>query len=134
MWRILIAVVAIAAVLPGSIAQADDDDETLSAHVDSTATIVTHVVTNTSTNFVFEVANCPEGQPITITWDAAQPDKGDTSQGEGFYFSGPHQTQQLVLTIIGASSPGYQWVGSGTVACGLTVIPVSGNGSTNIVS
>ena len=125
-----IVLALVAAVVPA--AGAEETPPTANVH--SNATIVMQVSTNTFTNFEFSVTACPEGQPITITWEATQPDKGDTSAGEATYFSGPDNTQRFIVTTVGAFSPGYRWVGTGTVTCGPVVIPVTGSGTTKVVS
>ncbi|MBA2361007.1 MAG: hypothetical protein H0V79_08780 [Actinobacteria bacterium] len=122
--------IAVLGVVSPSVAEAS----TPTANVVSNATLVMYVVSGAFTNFEFHVSDCPEGEPITITWEAEQPDRADISAGEGFYFSGPDATQRFVLTTVGAFSPGYRWVGSGTVTRGPVVIPVTGSGSTKIVS
>ncbi len=128
--RLALLLIAASAVFAPSAAATGEP----TAEVVSNATIVMHVVTGTFTNFEFVIRNCPEGSMITITWEAEQPERADISGGEAVYFSGPDATQRFILTTIGAFSPGYRWVGSGVVTCGPFVIPVTGAGTTKIVS
>lgn len=128
--RVAATLVVLAAALAPAASAAGDP----TAEVVSNATMVMYTASGAFTNFEFVIRNCPEGSPITITWEAEQPERVDVTTGEALYFSGPDATQHFVLTTFGAFSPGYRWVGSGIVTCGAAVIPVAGSGATKIVS
>ena len=105
-----------------------------SANVESIAT-VTNAITVV---FEFDLYNCPAGSEIVIPeWTAKQPSRPDSGAtgAQPYGLSNGDNVQHLVLET-GASSflPGEQWVGSGSIACGPTVIPVAGAGQTKSVN
>ena len=106
-----------------------------SANVESIATVTNQV----TVVFEFDLYNCPAGSEIVVVeWTAHQPSRIDSDAGSGaqsYGLSNGASVQHLVLQA-GASSflPGEQWVGSGSIACGLTIIPVTGAGQTKSVN
>jgi len=101
-----------------------------SADVENIATVV---LTNV-TNFEFNLYDCPFGEDMTVVaWDAQQPARpGNDAAAALVPFgtsSGAH-TQHLTLSAGSNFVAGERWEGSGTVACGLVLIPVSGSGTT----
>lgn len=106
-----------------------------SASVESVAVVVFNFGTTATTNFNFDVLGCPEGEVISITWEAEQAEPDTSTSGEGlFIFSTGDPVQHFVVSTIGSFRPGYLWTGSGVVTCGATPIPVSGGGPTKSVS
>jgi hypothetical protein len=66
-----------------------------------------------------------------VEWEAEQPEPSTTVVGTWLIpFSTGDRVQHLTLSAEGQFRPGYQWQGSGTVTCGVAVIPVSGSGTT----
>jgi hypothetical protein len=101
------------------------------AKVNDTAIVVTNFGTTATTNFEFDVYNCPAGQPIDIVWSAEQPRPGTSTSGDGnFLFSTGDPIQHFVVSTIGGFRPGYTWVGSGVVNCGALTAAVQGSGPT----
>jgi hypothetical protein len=106
-----------------------------SANVESIATVTNQI----TVVFEFDLYNCPAGSEIIVDdWTAnepSRPDSGAISGLQDYGLSNGASVQRLVLQT-GASSflPGEQWVGSGTISCGTTVIPVSGAGQTKSVN
>ena len=100
-----------------------------SANVDSVA-----VVTSANTVvFDFDLYNCPAGEPITVDWTANEPSRPDSGAagGGGYGLSNGVNVQHLTVSAsAGGFLAGERWVGSGTVFCGATVIPVTGSGQT----
>ena len=102
-----------------------------SANVESIATVTNQI----TVVFEFDLYSCPAGSEIAVVdWTANQPsrpDSGAVSGFQGYGLSNGDPVQHLVLQT-GASSffPGNQWVGSGSIACGATIIPVAGAGQT----
>ena len=101
----------------------------------SVENIATVIIGNTATDFEFNVYDCPAGAEMAvIEWEAEQPARppgngvavGTVPFGE----STGEQTQHLTLTAFGGFVAGERWVGSGTVACGDVLIPVTGSGTT----
>ena len=103
----------------------------VSADVDSIATVTgSHTVV-----FDFDLYNCPVGEPIVIVdWEASQPDRpesGAAAAGAPYGASNGDAVQHLTLDIDSSSFlAGERWVGSGHIACGELVLPVSGSGQT----
>jgi hypothetical protein len=100
--------------------------------------IATVVIGNIATNFEFVVRNCPAGEEMAVVaWDAEQPARapgnGVSSGTQPYGPSTGEQVQYLTLTAGGNFPAGEQWVGSGFVACGATVVPVQGSGQTKSV-
>jgi hypothetical protein len=97
--------------------------------------IATVVIGNTATDFEFNVYDCPAGAEMAVLeWDAEQPARppgnGVSVGTVPFGESTGEQTQHLTLTAFGGFVAGERWVGSGIVACGDVLIPVSGSGTT----
>ena len=96
--------------------------------------IATVLIGNVATNFEFNLYDCPAGAEMAvIQWDAQQPSRpgsGVTLGTQPFGQSTGAQTQHLTLTAGGDFVAGERWVGSGIVACGAVLIPVSGSGTT----
>ena len=102
-----------------------------SASVDSIATVV---VNANVVNFDFDLYNCPAGSEIVVVdWNATEPDRSDSAAtGTSPYgISNGDPVQHLTLSA-GASGflAGERWVGSGLIACGTAIVPVSGSGTT----
>ena len=99
------------------------------ATVDSTAT-----VTGANTVvFDFDLFNCPAGQPmVLVSWSATEPDRPEAiamTGGEQYGLSTGERDQHLTaLADAAAFLADTTWVGSGSVACGDVVVPVSGSG------
>jgi hypothetical protein len=106
-----------------------------SANVESIATVSNQI----TVVFEFDLYNCPAGSEIIIDeWTANEPSRPDSGAVSGlsdYGLSNGDRVQHLVLQT-GASSflPGEQWVGSGTISCGATIIPVAGAGQTKSVN
>jgi len=102
-----------------------------SASVENIATVL---IGNVATNFEFNVYDCPAGAEMAVVeWDAQQPSRPNSGVSIGtqpFGESTGAQTQHLTLTAGGDFVAGERWVGSGIVACGPVLIPVSGSGTT----
>src|SRR4051794_10447440 len=101
-----------------------------SANVENIATVVTANVTN----FEFNLYNCPAGDEIVIVdWLAEQPARpGNQAEAalQPYSLSTGEQVQHLTLSAASDFIAGERWEGSGTVACGAVLIPVSGSGQT----
>jgi len=100
------------------------------ADVENIATVVLSNVTN----FEFNLYDCPAGmEMIVVEWSAEQPSRpGNGAEIAGLSF-GPStgaNTQHLTASAGSNMIAGERWVGSGIVACGATLIPVSGSGQT----
>ena len=102
-----------------------------SASVENIATVL---IGNVATNFEFNLYDCPAGADMAVVeWDAQQPSRPGSGVSLGtqpFGQSTGAQTQHLTLTAGGDFVAGERWVGSGIVACGDVLIPVSGSGTT----
>ena len=129
----LTTVVAAAAVIAALAATSSANGSTApSANVENIATVI---IGNVATDFEFNVYECPAGdEMVVVEWEAEQPARGP---GEGvsvaftsFVESTGSKTQHLTLTAGGNFIPGERWVGSGLVACGAVLIPVTGSGTT----
>jgi hypothetical protein len=129
----LTTVVAAAAVIAAlAAASAASSSTAPSATVENIATVI---IGNVATDFEFNVYGCPAGDEMfVVEWEAEQPARGP---GEGvsvgtqsFEESTGAQTQHLTVTAGGNFIVGERWVGSGIVACGAVLIPVSGSGTT----
>src|SRR5436190_12109502 len=96
--------------------------------------IATVLIGNVATNFEFNLYDCPAGADMAVVeWDAQQPSRPGSGVSLGtqpFGQSTGAQTQHLTLTAGGDFVAGERWVGSGIVACGDVLIPVSGSGTT----
>jgi hypothetical protein len=132
MKRLFLGVIVALTVLCASAgAKASADPGTVSAQVDSIATVISAV----NVDFDFDLYNCPAGLEIVIVeWEANQPsrpDSGAASAGQSYGLSNGSSVQHLTL-FAGSSSflAGERWVGSGLVACGPFMIPVQGSGMT----
>ena len=102
-----------------------------SADVEPIAVVVLNVGTTSTTNFNFNVYNCPAGAVINITWDAEQVEAGTAATGDAlFILSTGDPVQHVVLSAVGNLRPGFMWTGSGVVTCGPVPIPVTGGGQT----
>ncbi len=101
-----------------------------SATVGNIATVVTANVTN----FEFNLYDCPAGDEIVIVdWLAEQPARpGNQAEAalQPYSLSTGEQVQHLTLSAASDFIAGERWEGSGTVACGTVLIPVSGSGQT----
>ena len=101
-----------------------------SADVENIATVV---LTNV-TNFEFNLYDCPAGDEIVIVdWLAEQPARpGNQAEAalQPYSLSTGEQVQHLTLSAASDFIAGERWEGSGTVACGAVLIPVSGSGTT----
>ncbi len=108
---------------------------TPNANVESTAI----VSSATSVVFEFDLHDCPAGAEIAVVdWTANEPSRPDSGAAGGlqpYGLSNGDQVQRLVLEVASSSFlPGEKWVGSGTIVCGATVIPVAGAGQTRSLS
>ncbi len=101
-----------------------------SADVENIATVV---LTNV-TNFEFNLYDCPAGEDMAVVdWTAEQPARpgnGAAAVLTPFGTSSGAHTQHLTLSAGSNFVAGERWEGSGTVACGAVLIPVSGSGTT----
>lgn len=133
MKRTLVAIIAAAVALPTAAAATGGAGP--SARVENVAVVVVNVGTTATTNFEFDVSNCPAGEPINIVWQAEQPKPGTSTGGEGsFLFSTGDAVQHFVVSTFGGFRPGYTWIGSGVVTCGAVTIPIAGTGTTKSVN
>jgi hypothetical protein len=129
----LFSLVAFALMVLGSGAAVAGN--TPSANVESIATVTSQI----TVVFEFDLYNCPAGSEIIVDdWMANEPSRPDSGAASGlqdYGLSNGNPIQHLVLEA-GASSflPGEQWVGSGSILCGTTPIPVSGAGQTKSVN
>jgi hypothetical protein len=124
--------VAIAAAAVIALAGASSARSTTapSASVENIATVI---IGGVATDFEFNLYDCPAGMDMAVVaWYAQQPNNGNTvsSGPQPFGTSTGANTQHLTLTAGGNFVAGERWVGSGFVSCGLTLIPVSGSGTT----
>jgi hypothetical protein len=126
----LTSVAALAAVLALAGASSSASSPGPTASVENIATVMGAIVTN----FEFRLYNCPAGAEMAVVeWEADQPARSGNGVSSGTQPFGPstgEQVQYLTLTTGGSFISGEQWVGSGTVACGAVLIPVSGSGQT----
>ena len=125
-------VAALAAICTGlATATGAGGSTTPSANVENIATVL---IGNVATNFEFNLYDCPAGADMAVVeWDAQQPSRPGSGVSLGtqpFGQSTGAQTQHLTLTAGGDFVAGERWVGSGIVACGAVLIPVSGSGTT----
>jgi hypothetical protein len=125
----VVAIAAVVAMLTG--ASAGKSSTAPSASVENIATVIIGFVT---TNFEFRLYNCPAGEEMTVVdWQAEQPARPGNGAEAALAPFGPstgEQVQYLTLTAGSNFIAGERWVGSGTVACGAVLIPVSGSGQT----
>jgi hypothetical protein len=124
------ALAAICATL--AVAPSADSSTAPSATVENIATVL---IGGVATDFEFNLYNCPAGAEMAVVqWDAEQPARppgnGVSVGTQPFGESTGEQTQHLTLTAFGGFVAGERWVGSGTIACGDVLIPVSGSGTT----
>src|SRR3954454_7505866 len=124
------ALAAICAAL--TLAPAAGTSTSPSANVENIATVVIGFV---ATDFEFNVYASPAGAEMAVVeWEAEQPARGPgegvSSGTQPFGESTGAQTQHLSLFAGGNFIAGERWVGSGIVACGGVLIPVSGSGVT----
>jgi hypothetical protein len=123
--------VAIAAAAAVALAGASSAESTTapSATVENIATVI---IGGVATDFEFNLYGCPAGLDMAVVaWDAQQSNGNTISTGtQPFGVSTGENVQHLTLTAGGNFVAGERWVGSGMVACGATMIPVSGNGTT----
>jgi hypothetical protein len=107
---------------------------TPTADVENVATVVLTEVTN----FEFNLYDCPAGEAIAaVDWTAEQPDRpgnGAAAVLTPFGTSSGAHTQHLTLSAGSNFLAGERWEGSGTIACGTVLIPVSGSGTTKSVN
>jgi hypothetical protein len=127
----LTIVVAAAVVIAALAAASSASSSTApSATVENIATVVTANVTD----FEFNLYDCPAGDEIVLVdWLAEQPARpGNQAEGGGqpYGLSTGEQVQHLSLSAASDFIAGERWTGSGTVACGAVLIPVSGSGTT----
>ena len=106
---------------------------TPTANVENIATVI---IGGVATDFEFNLYNCPAGEPMAVVeWEAEQPNGNTVSSGtQPFGTSSGANAQHLTLTAGGSFLAGERWVGSGIVACGAVMIPVSGSGTTKSVN
>src|SRR4029079_3712915 len=129
----LTTVVAAAAVIAALAAASSAHSSTgPSASVENIATVI---IGNVATDFEFNVYDCPAGdEMVVVEWEAEQPARAPGEGGSGgslsFGESTGAQTQHLTVTAGGNFIAGERWVGTGLVACGGVLIPVSGSGTT----
>ena len=124
------ALIMISAVLTGT--STAKSSPAPAATVENIATVI---IGNTATDFEFNLYDCPAGAEMAVVeWDAEQPARaagnGVSVGTQPFGESTGEQTQHLTLTAFGGFVAGERWVGSGIVACGDVLIPVSGSGTT----
>ena len=123
--------VAIATAVMVALASASPAGSTTapSASVENIATVI---IGGVATDFEFDLYACPAGEPMAVVeWNAQQPNGNSVSSGtQAFGDSTGENVQHLTLTAGGNFNAGERWVGSGIVACGATLIPVSGSGTT----
>jgi hypothetical protein len=104
------------------------------ANVENIATVV---LTNV-TNFEFNLYDCPAGEEMAVVaWTATQPARPGNDAMAGltpFGTSSGAHTQHLTLSAGSNFLAGERWEGSGIVACGAVMIPVSGSGTTKSVN
>jgi hypothetical protein len=127
-----LTIVAIAAVAVVAIAGASSAGSTTAPTAD-VENIATVIIGGVAVDFEFNLYNCPAGEPMAVVeWEAQQPANGNvvTSGTQPFGLSTGENAQHLTLTASGSFLAGERWVGSGTVACGDVLIPVSGSGTT----
>lgn len=127
----LTTVAAVAAVVVALAGASSAGSSTApSATVENIATVVTANVTN----FEFNLYGCPAGDEIVIVyWLAEQPARpGNLAEAalQPYSLSTGEQVQHLTLSAASDFIAGERWEGSGTVACGAVLIPVSGGGTT----
>ena len=133
MKRILFTLIAAALALAAAAAATGAGEP--SARVENVAVVVLNVGTTATTNFDFDVSNCPAGELVNIVWQAEQPEPGTSTDGEGtFAFSTGASVQHFVVSTVGGFRPGYAWTGSGAVTCGAVVISIVGSGTTKSVN
>ena len=131
MKRVLFASLLLAALLPAGAVGRGSAAVAPSADVEAIAVVVLNVGTTSTTNFNFNVYNCPSGNVISITWDAEQVEPGTAATGDGLFITSTgDQVQHFVVSAVGSLRPGYMWTGSGVVTCGAVPIAVAGSGQT----
>jgi hypothetical protein len=124
--------VAIAAAALVALAGAPSAGSTTAPNA-SVENIATVIIGGVATDFEFNLYDCPAGEPMAVVeWEAQQPATGNVvaSGTQPFGLSTGENVQHLTLLAGGSFLAGERWVGSGTVACGLALIPVSGSGTT----
>lgn len=131
MKRVFLVVLAVAA--SAALSATASGASAPSATVDPNATVTSDV----TVVFDFDLYDCPATNLITVEWTANEPSRPDSGAvGGGSYgLSNGDKVQHLTVSA-GSSSflAGDRWVGSGTVTCGPTVIPVTGSGTTKSVN
>ena len=132
MKRILFTLIAAALALAAAAAATGAGEP--SARVENVAVVVLNVGTTATTNFDFDVSNCPAGELVNIVWQAEQPEPGTSTGGEGTFAFSTAGVQHFVVSTVGGFRPGYAWTGSGVVTCGAVVIPIAGTGTTKSVN
>jgi hypothetical protein len=124
------AVAAVVLALAGASSSSAGSSTGPTASVENIATVMGAIVTN----FEFRLYDCPAGEEMAVVeWEAEQPARSGIPVSSGTQPFGPstgEQVQYLTLTAGGSFIAGEQWVGSGIVACGAVLIPVSGSGQT----
>ena len=99
------------------------------ARVENIATVLIGFI---AADFEFDLYNCPAGADmVVVDWQAKQVNQpGNTAEAAlaPFGVSTGEQVQHLTLTASSNILAGESWVGSGTIACGAVLIPVSGSG------
>jgi hypothetical protein len=105
----------------------------------SVENVATVIIGNTASDFEFNLYDCHAGAEMAVVeWEAEQPARppgnGVSVGTVPFGESTGEQTQHLTLTAFGGFVAGERWVGSGVVACGDVLIPVSGSGTTKSVN
>jgi len=135
MKRVILTSLLLAAIVPVGAAARGSAATTPSANVEAIAVVVLNVGTTSTTNFNFNVYNCPAGAIISIDWNAEQVEPGTAALGDGLFISSTgDQVQHFVVSAVGSLRPGYMWRGSGVVTCGAVPIPVTGSGQTKSTS
>ena len=124
---LLVALIALAA--SAGAGASSNSSSTVSAQVDSIATVTSAV----NVVFDFDLYNCPAGEPIAIVeWIAnepSRPDSGASSILDEYGLSNGDPIQHLTLSANSSSFlAGERWVGSGSVQCGAVTVPVAGSG------
>jgi hypothetical protein len=132
MQRILFTLITAAVALAAAVAATAAGPP--SARVETVAVVVLNVGTTATTNFNFDVSDCPAGELVNIVWEAEQPEPGTSTGGEGTFAFSTGGLQHFVVSTVGGFRPGYVWAGSGVVICGAVVIPISGTGVTKSVN
>lgn len=133
----LIVLVAVTVLLAASANAAASG--TTSGGIYATVDSIATVTGATSVVFDFDLFNCPAGQQmVVVNWSATEPESSESMATIDGVPYGPstgenvqHLTAQAGSTAFFA---GETWVGSGSIACGGVVVPVSGSGSATSIN